>query len=80
MHCSLKCRVDLTQVAAERRQTAMLGALAMLAGFLALHKVPFVNGGRRRLFHGAVVILSLANGAIGLASLLLPGQTLSFAM
>ncbi len=67
------------QAAAERRQTAMLGALAMLAGFLALNKVQFVNGGRRRLFHAAVVILSLANGAVGLASLLVSTQTSSFA-
>ena len=64
----------IMQIAAERRQTAMLGALAMLAGFLALNKVHFAGSGRRRLFHATVVVLSLANGAVGLASLLLGGQ------
>ncbi len=52
----------------------MLGALAMLAGFLALNKVHFVGSGRRRLFHATVVVLSLANGAVGLASLVVGTQ------
>ena len=55
----------------------MLGALAMLAGFLVLDKVQFARGWRRRLFHAAVVVFSLANGAVGLASLLLSTQTSS---
>ena len=49
----------------------MLGALAMLAGFLALNKVQFAGDGRQRLFKATVVVLSLANGAVGLASLVL---------
>lgn len=52
------------QAAAEQREMAILGVVAMLGGFLASSVLQ--QNGKRPLFGSAVVVLSLANGLVGL--------------
>lgn len=52
------------QAAAEQREMAALGVLAMLAGFVASGALQWSE--KRPLFSSAVMVLSLANGVVGL--------------